>query len=622
MFGRRLIAALVLAAAFAVPALAQSPYPPGPPPPVPALPDSPRQTTYTISGTNCSCAVNFQLYGDSTDYQSWVEVTLNGVPVQANDSVFGWTITSATGPLATIPRPITDAVLTFNNPQTGNVVIVGAQRPRRTAQFAENQGVPARALNQWFNTVVAMLREIWDKTNDLTGRGLFFAPGNVAGPMPSPSACALGVLGFDGSGTQPLCLPRGTGLNVNTVDAAGATAITNGTNNNCLYDNNAVVGTVSCRGPVKTQFYVATTGVDTGDCSLSASPCASLHYAVAQAMNYSSGTVFPQVNVACGTYNDDVVLEHDNPTTNGTASVLVITGPSTDPTCVIVNGGTRGQFGTFISNYTGNLLIENLQAECTNITPCNTLYANGGSITYGNIRLGNANGDMVHAESYGSFVQSFGTVLIAGTATAYVNAINESIIGDGSTLTCSGNPVFSNGFATAANYGIDYLVEPSFIGCSGVVGKRYSVNNGGLVTTPGQTSLTFLPGSLPGQLQSGGRYVGPIDVTSWTGFTPTFGCNSGTLSTPTLNEAEYRTDQLTTFFTITATLNTISCSSLNVTLPTTPAENASGSGFNSGKVLGVLIGTGGITEMINYDNSAFASGNVLTISGSYPSTGP
>ena len=177
----------------------------GPPPPVPGLPDSARQTTYTLSGSTCGCAVNFQLYQDSNDIDSWLEVYLGGVRYPSTDPSHGWTITSATGQLNTIPRPIIDAVLTFNAPQTGTVIIVGAQRPRRTSEFQENAGVPARAHNQTYNTIVAMLRENWDKTNDLTGRGLFFAPGNATGPMPKPSACAGAFLSFDGTGLNPVC---------------------------------------------------------------------------------------------------------------------------------------------------------------------------------------------------------------------------------------------------------------------------------------------------------------------------------------------------------------------------------------------------------------------------------
>lgn len=175
------------------------------PPAVPALPDTERRTSYSISTSTCVCAVNFALYGDGTDYYNWLEVWLNGTQVQYNDPVFGWSIASPTGTLSAIPRPITDALLTFNNPQTGTVQIVGARRPRQLTQFTENRGVAARDLNQRLTDITASEREIWDKINDVSGRGLFFAPGNITGPMPTPSKCAGAILGFDATGLNPTC---------------------------------------------------------------------------------------------------------------------------------------------------------------------------------------------------------------------------------------------------------------------------------------------------------------------------------------------------------------------------------------------------------------------------------
>ena len=201
MIARRICAALVLLAAALAPfgAFAQVP------PPVPALPDSARIQQYTLSGTTCICAVGFQLYADSTDIDAWIQVWVGGKRYLSTNSTYGWSLSSPTGSLATIPRPITDAVLTFNAVQTGTVQIVGARRPRRTSVFQENAGVPARALNQTFNDLFATQREVWDKTNDLSGRGLFFAPGNTAGPMPAPSACKSSYLGFNSTGLNPLC---------------------------------------------------------------------------------------------------------------------------------------------------------------------------------------------------------------------------------------------------------------------------------------------------------------------------------------------------------------------------------------------------------------------------------
>ncbi|MET4170828.1 hypothetical protein ABIB99_001910 [Bradyrhizobium sp. LA6.1] len=220
----RLVLALTLIAG-ATPAFAQAPGP------VPALPDAERRTSYSISGTTCTCNVNFALYGDSTDFQNWVEVYLNGVRVNFNDTTYGWAITSPSGSLGSIARPITNAVLTFNSAQTGTVQIVGARRPRRAAQFSENSGVSARDMNQVLTDIVATQRETWDKTNDVTGRAVLAAPGETLALLPSAASRANTGACFDNSGNLTSCIsvPSGsftpgsgisfTGTNPTTIAA-------------------------------------------------------------------------------------------------------------------------------------------------------------------------------------------------------------------------------------------------------------------------------------------------------------------------------------------------------------------------------------------------------------------
>jgi hypothetical protein len=198
---RKLILALALSAGLA-PAFAQVP------PPVPALPDTERRTSYSISASTCACNVGFALYGDSTDYSNWIEVFVNGVRMaQAGN----WTLSSVTGTIGSIPLPITNAVLTFTAPQTGTIQIVGARRPRRTSQFNEGAGVPTRNFNVVLSDLTAQNRELWDKTNDVTGRALLSQPGVTLGLLPLPSACASGFLGFDATGLIPQCLAGGAG---------------------------------------------------------------------------------------------------------------------------------------------------------------------------------------------------------------------------------------------------------------------------------------------------------------------------------------------------------------------------------------------------------------------------
>ena len=52
--------------------------------------------------------------------------------------------------------------MTFTAAQTGTIDIVGARRPRRTSQFAENRGVAARDLNQVITDLTMTERERWE----------------------------------------------------------------------------------------------------------------------------------------------------------------------------------------------------------------------------------------------------------------------------------------------------------------------------------------------------------------------------------------------------------------------------------------------------------------------------
>jgi hypothetical protein len=197
------------------------------PPAVPALPDSQRLTTYSISATTCACSVGFALYGSGTDVDEWIQVYISGTAYLSTDPTHGWSLSSATGSLGSIPRPITNAVLTFNAVQTGTVQIVGAERPRRLTQFSENRGVAARDLNQAVTDQTAISREFWDKLN----RAIVGQPGDVFPPLPLLATRAGKYLCFDSGGLPITCqsatsgsitLP-GSSVNGDSVCFAGTT---------------------------------------------------------------------------------------------------------------------------------------------------------------------------------------------------------------------------------------------------------------------------------------------------------------------------------------------------------------------------------------------------------------
>jgi hypothetical protein len=204
-----------------------------PPPAVPALPDSERRTAYSLSGGTGPLAVNFAIYGDGTDYWDWVEVWLNQIRVDYNDAARGWSLTSPSGPIGSIARPITDAVINFNAAQSGPVQIIGARRPRRVAQYNENAGIPARDENQNLTDMVAMQRESWDFAH---ARVLSVPGGETLSTIPNANLRKNLLLGFDGSGNPNLVTPTAFGA------VSAGQPIIGGTNNTLLYDNTGSVG--------------------------------------------------------------------------------------------------------------------------------------------------------------------------------------------------------------------------------------------------------------------------------------------------------------------------------------------------------------------------------------------
>lgn len=217
---RRTALAIALMLGLAAPVAAQAP------PPVPPLPDTARVTFYGLFSSTCACSVGFPLFNSGTDIDSWISVYVDGVAKLSTDPSFGWTLTSATGSLGSIPRPITNAVLTFNSAHSATTVaIVGNQRPRRLSQFSENRGVPARDLNQAITTDIAALRELWDKSN----RSIVGQPGETLTPLPSAASRVGQTLTFDGNGQPGLTVvPNFGSIAVTGTPAAGWVPVATG----------------------------------------------------------------------------------------------------------------------------------------------------------------------------------------------------------------------------------------------------------------------------------------------------------------------------------------------------------------------------------------------------------
>lgn len=194
--------------------------------PAPPLPDTPRVTSYDIVvAIDGPFDVGFDIYGSGTDFRNWVEVWLDGVKLDT-----GWALASETSPdLSILPRPITDGVIWFDDDITGELVIVGAQRPRRTTQFTEGQAVSARAHNMTYTGIITMIREMWDKF----ARTLTLPGGETFTTLPAKSDLASKYLAFDSAGNPIASAAPSGGAAVSSfgatligaADAAAARAI-------------------------------------------------------------------------------------------------------------------------------------------------------------------------------------------------------------------------------------------------------------------------------------------------------------------------------------------------------------------------------------------------------------
>lgn len=128
---------------------------------IPVLPDLERRTTYSPVASAGPFDVGFDLYGDGTDYQNWLRVFLDGLELERGSQ---WALSSPTGAISTErARPIRDAQVTLATPATGQLVIVGEMRPRRTTQLTEGRGVSARDFNLLATRLMTVAREYFDR---------------------------------------------------------------------------------------------------------------------------------------------------------------------------------------------------------------------------------------------------------------------------------------------------------------------------------------------------------------------------------------------------------------------------------------------------------------------------
>jgi hypothetical protein len=403
---------------------------------VPALPDNERRTSYVLSGTTGPLSVGFAIYGDSTDYGDWIQVWLNGVLQDPST----YTLTSPTGPLATLPRPITNAQITFNAATTGTVQIVGARRPRRLSQFTEGRGVAARDLNQTITDLVAQNRERWDQL----GRTVQAPPGETLSPLAPAATRAAKLLGFNGLGDVALYdLSSGGG------GGGGGVILNCGVGVTCT--PNPITGTGS--------LALSTSGVSAG--------------------TYGSATVAPVLTVnAQGQVTAATTATMAPAFASITGKPTTLTGYGIASPLPVTQGGTGGTVFTLNAPVLGN--------------GSNQLFSgarSGSTTTFATTSGTFAAGNCPQFDSSGNIVDS-GAPCGGTTSLSVANVTSFGAVGDCATDSTSGFQGAVNSASAAGGRGIVYVPPVPSGGCY-LVGKINGTNRNG-VTVLGNGPQSYI----------------------------------------------------------------------------------------------------------------------------------
>lgn len=220
---------------------------------------------------------------------------------------------------------------------------------------------------------------------------------------------------------------------------------------------------------------------------------------ITETLDLASYTV--TVQVADGTYTGAVTLR--DCTGRGGFSVAVLQGNSVTPGNVIIS--TTSANAILSTANATQWLVKDLKVQTT--TSGNGLYASVNAyVSFSNLVFGSCAQSHINA-AYGGTAAATGNYSITAAATYHwLTSFGGRIVVNVKTVTITGTPAFSIGFAGATHSSVIYCPSNTFSGSA--TGKRYAgIASNGIVDTAGG-GATYLPGNVSGDAPTtGGQYL-------------------------------------------------------------------------------------------------------------------
>lgn len=250
---------------------------------------------------------------------------------------------------------------------------------------------------------------------------------------------------------------------------------------------------------VDTTFYVRTDGNDsnTGLANTAGGAWLTIQHALNAVTAYviRAGVVVT-IQIGDGTYNAANIARR----IIGGGSI-VINGNSGTPGNVIVQGGATSAFTFEVMGYT----IQNMELRSTS-AHCILVSDNGVLRTGVGLRFGAAGAN--HFRIGGGQVLIGGNYSIVGAAARHIGVSRFGqflLLVGGLTVTVTGTPAFSVGFAVADDMGLILQSSASLAYSGGATGIRYISNRLSLINTGG--GANYFPGNVAGSTADSGLYL-------------------------------------------------------------------------------------------------------------------